>query len=101
MEKFEIKHMYLQHLEELRALLNQGHNLGLDFSDVIKKLDNVCKSISDDIIRIVLMGTFSDGKTSAIAGMLGRLDDSMKIDLDELRNDSLRKKFFSDEEAPF
>lgn len=83
MEKFEIKHMYLQHLEELRALLNQGYNLGLDFSDVIKKLDNVCKSISDDIIRIVLMGTFSDGKTSAIAGMLGRLDDSMKIDLDE------------------
>lgn len=28
-------------------------------------------------------------------------DYEVKIDLDELRNDSLRKKFFSDEEAPF
>lgn len=29
------------------------------------------------------MGSFSDGKTSAIAGLLGRLEDNMKIDNDE------------------
>lgn len=83
MEKFDIKHVQLRHFDELRSLLKEGSNLGLDLSDVINKLDSVVKSVSDDIIRIVLLGSFSDGKTTAIAGMLGRLDDSMKIDLDE------------------
>lgn len=46
------------------------------------------------------MGSFSDGKTSSIAGLLGRLDDSMKIDQDEssdelviYRPDGLKKGF--------
>ena len=87
MEKFEIKHVQLRHFDELRSLLKEGSNLGLVLSDVINKLDSVVKSVSDDIIKIVLLGSFSDGKTTAIAGMLGRLDDSMKIDLDESSDD--------------
>lgn len=87
MEKFEIKHVQLRHFDELRSLLKEGSNLGLVLSDVINKLDSVVKSVSDDIIIIVLLGSFSDGKTTAIAGMLGRLDDSMKIDLDESSDD--------------
>ena len=39
--------------------------------------------LEDGIVRIVLLGSFSDGKTSAIAGLLGRLEDTMKIDQDE------------------
>lgn len=36
-----------------------------------------------DFNSVVLLGSFSDGKTSAIAGLLGRLEDNMKIDNDE------------------
>ena len=38
------------------------------------------KVVDDGIVKIVLLGSFSDGKTSAIAGLLGKLEDSMKID---------------------
>ena len=42
----------------------------------------------------------TEGEKSALP-TTAEQDYEMKIDLDELRNDSLRKKFFSDEEAPF
>ena len=34
MEKFDIKHVQLRHFDELRSLLKEGSNLGLDLSDV-------------------------------------------------------------------
>ena len=42
----------------------------------------------------------TEGEKSALP-TTDEQDVEVKIDLDELRNDSLRKKFFSDEEAPF
>ena len=42
----------------------------------------------------------TEGEKSALP-TTAEQDYEMKIDLDELRNDSLRKKFFSDEEPPF
>jgi predicted GTPase len=46
----------------------------------LEKLERVKKVVDDGIVKIVLLGSFSDGKTSAIAGLLGKLEDSMKID---------------------
>lgn len=64
-------------------LVDQGIALGLDLSDVKSKIQSIKSMVNDGIIRIVLLGSFSDGKTTAVAGLLGRLDDSMKIDSDE------------------
>ena len=69
--------------EELKKLLEQGVSLGLNLKDQIKKVEHVINSLNSDTIRIVLLGSFSDGKTSVVAGMLGKVLDNMKIDIDE------------------
>ena len=84
MEKFEVKKQRLKEaLSGLEQLLDEGQRLGLDLADAARKLRSVVQASEDETIRIVLLGSFSDGKTSAIAGLLGRLEDSMKIDQDE------------------
>lgn len=70
-------------LERLNKLIEEGMSYGIDLSSIKDKIESVKQSIGDGIIRIVLLGSFSDGKTSAIAGLLGRLEDTMKIDNDE------------------
>ena len=83
METYNFKKNAHQYLGILRKILEDGEKMGMDLSPIFSKLDSVIKAINDDIIRIVLLGSFSDGKTSAIAGLLGRLDSTMKIDQDE------------------
>ncbi len=80
MEEFDIKQKILQKLNSLYEIVKQGENVGLDFRFVLEKLERVKKVVDDGIVKIVLLGSFSDGKTSAIAGLLGKLEDSMKID---------------------
>ena len=69
--------------KKIKEFLEQGIELGLDLKDVLKKLEDSHKAAKDEIIRIVLLGSFSDGKTSAIAGLLGKLSETMKIDVAE------------------
>lgn len=70
-------------LEELRNILNQGTQYGFDFSELTEKIKNVEESLGNDRIRIILLSSFSEGKTSTIAGLLGKIEDNMKIDNDE------------------
>ena len=70
-------------LQIIQQVVEQGLQLGLDLTAVKEKLSEVLKSSADETIRIVLLGAFSDGKTSAIAGMFEQVFDSMKIDIDE------------------
>jgi len=83
MEQYEFRQKSLQRLQQLQSLLIEGKQIGIDVQDLIKKVETVKGALEDGIIRIVLLGSFSDGKTSAIAGLLGRLEDTMKIDIDE------------------
>lgn len=70
-------------MQALRNLMDEGEVLGLDFSVVRQKVDSYESSKATGKIKIVLLGSFSDGKTTAIAGLLGRLETNMKIDEDE------------------
>ena len=70
-------------LEELRNILNQGTQYGFDFSELTEKIKNVEESLGTERIRRVLLSSFSEGKTSTIAGLLGKIEDNMKIDNDE------------------
>ena len=70
-------------LEELSNILNQGTQYGFDFSELTEKIKSVEESLGNDRIRIVLLSSFSEGKTSTIAGLLGKIEDNMKIDNDE------------------
>lgn len=83
MEEFKIsnRESLLSRAEEL---IREGVKYGLaDLTHLLDKVDSLRKAMQDDIIRIVLVGSFSDGKTSVVAGLLGKLEDDMKIDSDE------------------
>lgn len=76
--------MAFSRLDRLSELLKQGEQrYGFDFSELIKKIVDVQGALGDGLIRIALVGSFSEGKTSIIAGLLGKTECNMKIDNDE------------------
>ena len=83
MEEFNITSKKLQKLTLLKALLQKGVEYIPELQSYLGKIDSIMSTIADGEISVVLLGSFSDGKTSAIAGMLGRLEDNMKTDNDE------------------
>lgn len=87
MEKFESysfeKKQLLGKITMLKERLFELKEMGVDVEDAFTKLDETVKSIDSDVISIVLVGSFSDGKTSVVAGWLGEKNDNMKIDRDE------------------
>lgn len=83
MERFDFQNAKLQQLKALKELLFEGAKYIPDLESYIDKIDSIVSTVKDQEISIVLLGSFSDGKTSAIAGLLGRLEDNMKIDNDE------------------
>lgn len=71
-------------LAQLSRIIETGQALGLDITQIVEKFNSICKNIEEHTIKIVLLGSFSDGKTTAIAGILGHLEkDTMKISTDE------------------
>lgn len=83
MEQFNFTDGNAKVFKVLETLVRRGIDLGLDFNELLKKVESIQQMVDDGIVRIVLLGGFSDGKTSTIAGLLGRLEDTMKIDEDE------------------
>lgn len=81
MEEFNIVSHKLQKLAGLREVLVQGQKYIPELSEYIEKVERMMNE--DGEISVVLLGRFSDGKTSTIAGLLGRLESNMKIDNDE------------------
>lgn len=73
----------MQRLQQLGDALRQLGDLGLDVRDDLVKLESAVNAVESDVLRIALMGAFSDGKTSVIAAWLGQVMDDMKIDMDE------------------
>lgn len=87
-------------LVALETILSSNEDLDIDILPLKRKVHDVIESLQADTIKIVLLGSFSDGKTSTVAGLLGKLEDNMKIDpnesSDELvvyRPSSLKKGF--------
>lgn len=77
------KSRLLEKINIIKGNLTQLQNMDFDCSDAFKKLEETVNSLDNELISIVLVGSFSDGKTSVIAGWLGEQTDSMKIDSDE------------------
>ena len=70
-------------LIQLRDILSKANAQGIDVSDLLQKVDVVLGNQKSKTIKIVLMGAFSDGKTTVIAGLTGRLESNMKIAIEE------------------
>lgn len=80
MEEFDFKQKILKKLNSLCEIVKEGEVLGMNLHSILEKLERMKVMVDEGIVKIVLLGSFSDGKTSAIAGLLGKLEDSMKID---------------------
>ena len=66
--------------KRILELLEEGQKLGIDFKNITQKILDFINTSSTGKIRIVLLGSFSDGKTTLIGGLLGKMLDNMKID---------------------
>ena len=83
------KDALLSKIQEIHKQLGNLSDIGIDCEEEIQKLNNVIKTIQQDIINVVLVGSISDGKTSLIAGWLGEEQSNMKIDSDESSDEIL------------
>ena len=87
MESFKIyegkKEDIKKYLEDFKSLVVKLGNIGLDVNSDISKLDDAINTVNSDILSIALIGAFSDGKTTTIAGWLEEVKDNMKISTDE------------------
>lgn len=70
-------------LYQLREVIGELGSIGVDVHDDLQKIASALKSIESDVLRIALLGAFSDGKTSVVAAWLGKIMSDMKIDMDE------------------
>lgn len=77
------KQAALDGLKQLRVVLNELSEMGADVSGELQKIDSAVQLIESEVLRIALLGAFSDGKTSVIAAWLGKIMSDMKIDMDE------------------
>ena len=64
------KQTAIKGLDQLRVILKELGELGSDVSAEMEKIDSAVKAIESDVLRIALLGAFSDGKTSVIAAWL-------------------------------
>lgn len=77
------KQTALKGLEQLRVVLDELGEMGADVGSELQKIDSAVQAVESDVLRIALLGAFSDGKTSVIAAWLGKVMADMNIDMDE------------------
>ncbi|RCM97827.1 GTPase Era [Pseudomonas aeruginosa] len=70
-------------LEKLRGVLDALREMGVDVEGDLQKITSAMQAVESDVLRIALLGAFSDGKTSVIAAWLGKVMEDMKISMDE------------------
>ena len=73
------KQAALKGLEQLRAVLDELGEMGADVGSELQKIDSAVQAVESDVLRIALLGAFSDGKTSVIAAWLGKIMADMII----------------------
>lgn len=77
------KTLVVKKLTQLEGLLEDLSSLGMNVDDGFEKIKSALISIDSNVLKIALLGAFSDGKTSVIASWLGRVMADMNIDINE------------------
>ena len=79
MENMTAKSRY----EAVLGKLNDLSKLNVDCGEACAKIENKLEELADEKLSIALVGAFSDGKTSVIAGLAGDTLEGMEIAVDE------------------
>lgn len=75
-------------LEKLSHFIENGRKFGLNpNSELLEKLQTAASSIEGNVLKVALIGGFSEGKTSIASAWLERLDQSMNISQQESSNE--------------
>ncbi|WP_193072755.1 LeoA/HP0731 family dynamin-like GTPase [Pseudomonas sp. FME51] len=77
-----------QLLQKLVEFIEKGREFGLKpDSGLMHKLDTALKASNSSVLKVALIGGFSEGKTSIASAWLERLDGSMNISQQESSNE--------------
>lgn len=77
-----------QSLGKLLRFVSEGEKYGLDpDASLLEKLKIALASANQGVLKVALIGGFSEGKTSIASAWLERLDQSMKISQQESSNE--------------
>lgn len=63
--------------------LDSARKTGIDLSDTYSQIKDALAMLESDRVTIALLGSFSDGKTTVISALAGKLFENMKIDINE------------------
>ena len=75
-------------LEKLSQFVETGRAFGLvPNPDLLEKLQTAKKYMQSSVLKVALIGGFSEGKTSIASAWLERLDQSMNISQQESSNE--------------
>lgn len=77
------KQKHINDIQKLLNLLKEGDAYGLSLKDVENKIASTIEDLNNEVINVVLFGSFSDGKTTVASGWLEEEFDNMKIDANE------------------
>ena len=77
------KQAAMDSLLQLRSMLETLGEMEIDIGDDLQKIASAITAVESDVLRIALLGAFSDGKTSVIAAWLGKVMEDMNISMDE------------------
>lgn len=70
-------------LNEALEYLDSAQALGLDLLGSSSQIKDALAMLESDRVTIALLGSFSDGKTTVISALVGKVFDNMKIDVNE------------------
>ena len=85
----------IQKMDVVEKKIQELDGMGIDISKTIKKIESAKRIVQDDKISVVLVGAFSDGKTSVAAGWINEKLDNMKIASDESSDEILCYTLFT------
>ncbi|MBN3231240.1 LeoA/HP0731 family dynamin-like GTPase [Pectobacterium brasiliense] len=77
------KQTAIDSLLQLRGMLVTLGEMDIDIGEDLQKIASAISAVESDVLRIALLGAFSDGKTSVIAAWLGKIMEDMNISMDE------------------
>lgn len=83
------KSALIQRMDIVEKKIQELDGMGIDISESIRKIESAKRDIQEDNISVVLVGAFSDGKTSVAAGWINEKLDNMKIASDESSDEIL------------
>lgn len=70
-------------LNEALEYLNSAREIGIDLFGSYSQIKDALAILESDRVTIALLGSFSDGKTTVVSALVGKVFDNMKIDINE------------------